>query len=62
MKVVENFVWLDVTHKAIEVFHSGLFELYALHDDNSESLIETAEDLKQAVLSGKMIAIEVGHL
>ena len=62
MIVVDNFVWLDVTHKAKEVFQSSLFELYELYDDNSESLIQTMEHLNKALESGSGIAIEVGHL
>jgi hypothetical protein len=62
MKVVDNFVWLDVTPKAKEMFNSGLFELYELHDDNSESLIETMDELNEALEQGRTIGIEVGRL
>jgi glutathionyl-hydroquinone reductase len=62
MIVVDNFVWLNVTHKAKEVFQSGLFELYELYNDESESLIETMDHLNKALESGSSIVIEVGHL
>ena len=62
MIVVDNFVWLDVTHKAKEVFQSGLFELYELYEDSSESLIQTMEHLNKALESGSSIVIEVGYL
>jgi len=61
-KVVDGFVWLIVTEKAKEVFNSGLFELFILHEDDSESLVEDFEQLNEAMANGLIIAIEVGHL
>ena len=62
MKIVDNFVWLIVTDKAKEIFISGLFTLYILHEDNSESLIEGFGQLVEAIEDGLDIGIEVGHL
>lgn len=63
MKVTaDGFVWLLVTEKAKEVFNSGLFSLFVLYDDDSESLIEEFEDLNKALENGLSIGIEVGHL
>jgi hypothetical protein len=59
--LADGFVYLLVTHKAAEVFHSGLFELYALHNDGSESLIETYAGLEEAMEMGEDIGIEVGN-
>ena len=58
----DNFVWLLVTEKAKEVFSSGLFDLYVLHDDDSESLVSKYADINDALDCGLSIAIEVGHL
>lgn len=62
MKIVDNFVWLIVTDKAKEIFISGLFTLYILYEDNSESLIEGFGQLVEALEDGLDIGIEVGHL
>lgn len=63
MKVTaDGFVWLLVTEKAKEVFNSGLFSLYILYEDDSESLIQDFEDLDKALEYGLDIGIEVGHL
>ena len=61
-KIVNDFIWLIVTDKAKEIFSSELFELYTLHDDGSEALIETFEDLNVALGNGLDIGIEVGRI
>lgn len=61
-KVVDGFLWLIVTDKAKEIFISGLFDLYILHDDSSESLIEGFGQLVEALENGMDIGIEGGHL
>jgi hypothetical protein len=58
----DNFVWLLVTEKAKEVFSSGLFSLYVLHNDDSESLVEKYADLNDALECGLEIGIEVGFI
>ena len=58
----DNFVWKIVTHKAKEILASGLFELYVLHDDDSEGLIEDLEDLNLVLEEGRDIGIEVGQI
>lgn len=63
MKVTaDGFVWLLVNDKAKEVWNSGLFELYILNEDDSESLIEEFIDLCIALEQGLSIGIEVGQL
>lgn len=62
MRIVrDGFVWLGVTDKAKEVYASGMFELYTLHEDGSESLIQSDNDLNEALENGLDIGIEVGH-
>ena len=62
MKIINNFVWLIVTEKAKDIFHSGIFELYILYDDGTESLITSYNEINKALENGLYIAIEVGHL
>ena len=65
----DNFVWLDITNK-MKKAHNEIKrweiwqgnEIYALHDDDSESLIESQEELEEAINLGLKIGIEVGHL
>jgi len=61
-KVIDGFVWLIVTNKAKEIYLNGLFELYILHDDESESLVEGFTQLSEALENGLDIGIEVGKL
>jgi len=57
----DNFIWLNVTDKARDIWNSGLFELYDVDfSENSEGLIENAEDLNSAIERG-CVCIEVGH-
>ena len=62
MKIRDAFVWLLVTDKAKEVFQSGLFEVYKLHDDGSERLCESYADINDALMCGLDLAVEVGDL
>jgi hypothetical protein len=62
IKIVDGFVWFVITEKAKEVFGSGLFDVYVLHNDESESLCESYADVNDALESGLQLAIEVGWL
>jgi len=62
IKVVNNFVWFIVNDKAKEIFNTGLFELYILHDDATESLINDIDELKSALEIGYYIGIEGDYL
>lgn len=58
-----NFVFLDVTEKAKEIFNSGLFELYELHAEGEvDSIIESISTLNKVLENGNTVGIEVGHL
>ena len=61
-KIVDGFVWLIVTDKAEKILQTGLFALYVLHDNGSESLVEGMFDINFAQMHGLEIGIEVGHL
>ena len=57
----DGFVYLLVTDKAKDVYASGVFELYALYEDDSESLIESHEQLNEALEQGLDIVIGAGY-
>ena len=60
--VIRNgIIWLLITEKAKEVFSSQLFEVYKLHNDNSESLCMSHADVNDALECGLSLAIEVGR-
>lgn len=58
----DGFIWLVVTDSAKELLSSGALEMYALHDDDSESLILTQDTLNRCLESGTPIGIEVGFI
>lgn len=58
----DGYVYYIVTHKAKEIFTTGIFELYALHEDDTEALIESFDDLFRVLEQGFQIGIHVGVL
>lgn len=64
----DGFVWLDVTERIKKATSESLetlwnaHELFAIHDDDSESLLESHEEIDEALWLGLKIGIEVGHL
>ena len=61
--IMNNFVYLLIEDsKAKDLFNLGIFDLFILHHDNSESLIESVEDIDMAINSDLAIGIEVGHI
>lgn len=61
-KLVNDFIWLIVTEKSKEIYLNELFELYILHDDNTETLIEDFMQLNLALEDGEDIGIEIGFM
>ena len=63
----DNFVWLDVTeamkhgHKKREEYWLA-HELYAVYDDDSESLLESHTEIDEALQLGVKVCIEGGYL
>ena len=55
LKTKDNFLFGDVTSKAKDIFNSGLFELYQLHYDESESLINDYNTLNELLEKGNFI-------
>jgi len=64
MKITQdNFVWKLVTQEQAEfIFSLELFNLYTLHSDDSESLIETFDEIKTIFENGAKVGIEVGFI
>lgn len=59
----DNFVWKVLTEQeAKDVISNGAFALYALHSDDSESLIADEEELSEYIAQGIEIGIEVGFI
>lgn len=60
IQVNDGFYWWDLTDKAEELYTT--LELYVLFDDDSESLIESMEEIKEAKANNLRIAMEVGYV
>jgi hypothetical protein len=66
-KTKDNFVWLDITdrcnkgEKTIQELWLSQ-ELYAVFDDDSDTLLESIEEIEEALILDLRICIEVGHL
>ena len=59
----DNFVWKLVTQEQAEfIFSLDLFPLFALYDDDSESLIENFDEIKEHSEDGLALGIEVGFI
>jgi len=59
----DNFVWKVLTEQeAKDVISNGAFSLYALHDDDSGSLIPDESELQEYLEQGTEIGIEVGFI
>lgn len=59
----EKFVWKVIDNRYAKMhWNEGLFALYALHDDDSESEIDNRKDLLDYIERGVEIGIEVGFL
>jgi hypothetical protein len=57
----DGFIFMKVNDKAKEIWNSGLFDLYVVYiDDETESLIETFQDLDMHLSNGMDVCIEVG--
>lgn len=64
MKIIKDgFVWKLLTaEEAEKLWDLDIFEIYKLYDDDSEGLIETKEQLEEALGCGCQLGIEVGKL
>jgi len=62
IKVTEdNFVWKILNEgQAKFVFISGVFELYLLFDDDTDTPVESIDEIEEAAKKGAQLVIEVG--
>tara|TARA_R100000951_G_scaffold97964_1_gene87786 strand:+ start:136 stop:441 length:306 start_codon:yes stop_codon:yes gene_type:complete len=60
----DKFVWLDLTDKLIngEKWKWLGHELYAVFDDDSEELLESEDEVDEALKLGLKVCMEVGFL
>lgn len=61
MKNVDGFIWKVIKPTQAKLMF-GIYDLFELHDDGSESLIETRGDLDNILNRGGIVGLEVGHL
>jgi hypothetical protein len=52
--------WWDLTDKAEDIYKS--IELYVLFDDESESLVESIEEIHEAINNNLRIAMKMGYV
>jgi len=62
IKMNDGFCWWDVTDKAEQIFASDSIELYILYDDQSESLIESIDELIMAKSLNLKVVMELGFV
>ena len=55
----DNFSWWIVTDIAEEIFCVEKIQLYALHDDESDSLLESMEEIEEAKKMGMRIGMRI---
>ncbi len=63
----DNFIWKDVTAEVADLSSNKaalyiMQGVYALHEDESESLLESTEELAEALKLGLRIVQEVGYM
>lgn len=58
----DGFLWGKVTHKAKEIYNSGLFDLFAVNYEGADYLIEDFEELNELLETGQDIFIELCHI
>ena len=59
---MDNFIWKEVSNIAIDLFRANAVELFAVHHDESESLLESEDEIKFCGENNIPICIEVGKL
>ena len=63
LKIINGFAWILLTkEQTTALFDTNLFELYELHNDNTESLIGSKYELLECAMRGNEIAIEAGKI
>lgn len=62
-KQVKGMIWYKINEKQARHIWVNLTELeiYRLHEDDSESLIEDDEDFHSALIDGSILAVEAKY-
>jgi len=62
-KVLSDITWYVLTEKEARHAWDNIpqLEIYRLHEDNSESLVEDDEDFHEALIDGSVLAIEAKY-
>lgn len=58
----DKFSWWIVTDKAHMIFKTESIPLYVIYEDDSESLIESIDELQEAINLNLPIAMELGYI
>ena len=58
----DNFSWWIVTDKADKIFETDSIPLYVIYEDESESLIESLDELHEAINLNLPVAMELGYI
>lgn len=59
----DGFVWLPISEEqAIKIFNNEIEDIYVLCDDEADWLIESIEEITEAIQSGCQVCLEVDHL
>ena len=59
----DNFIWRLLTiEQAKDFYKADIDSLYALYDDNTESLVHDIEEIDELALKGAEFGIEVGFV
>ena len=63
VEIRHNFVWLVIpAYKAETLYSLEYFDMFILHDDGSESMIEAFDEIRTAEELGLPIAIEIDFI
>jgi hypothetical protein len=60
IKFKDGFYWWDLTNEAEDIYKS--IELYVLFDDESELLVESIEEIHEAIANNLRIAMKMGYV
>lgn len=63
MKITDNFIFKVLTYEqAFKIWDSECVDMYILHGDDTESMIESREQLGSCIVRGMQIGLEVGSI
>lgn len=58
----DNFVWKKLNpFQAYKIFEHNIDDIFILHEDNSDSLVETIAQLNRAVSNKEILVLPIGY-